>query len=71
MAVLVIAEHDNSALKGATFNAVTAAHWLVIKSFQLAEASVVSPLRYLAIVYAAALGFVVFDGPSVAIYTCI
>ncbi|MBT6272936.1 MAG: DMT family transporter [Chromatiales bacterium] len=40
---------------------VTAAHWLIIKSFQLAQASAVAPLRYLAIVYAAVLGFLVFD----------
>ena len=40
---------------------VTLAHWLIVRSFQLAEASLVGPLRYLAIVYAAVLGFLVFD----------
>ena len=40
---------------------VTPAHWLVIRAFQLAEASLVSPLRYLAIVFAALLGYLVFD----------
>ena len=40
---------------------VTFAHWLIVRAFQLAEASLVGPLRYLAIVYAAVLGFLVFD----------
>jgi drug/metabolite transporter (DMT)-like permease len=40
---------------------VTSAHWLLIKALQLAQASVVAPLRYLAIVYGAIIGFLVFD----------
>lgn len=39
----------------------TAAHWLMIRALQLAEASFVIPLRYLAIVYAAIYGYLVFD----------
>lgn len=40
---------------------VTTAHWLIIRSFQLAEASLVAPLRYMAIVYAIVIGYLVFD----------
>jgi S-adenosylmethionine uptake transporter len=39
----------------------TTAHWLIIKAFQLASASQVAPLRYLAIVYAGIFGFLFFD----------
>ncbi|MCH9672409.1 MAG: DMT family transporter [Gammaproteobacteria bacterium] len=38
----------------------TAAHWLVIRAFQFAEASLVAPLRFLAIVYAAVFGYFFF-----------
>lgn len=38
----------------------TSAQWLIVKALQLAEASLVVPLRYLAIVYAAMYGFMVF-----------
>ena len=40
---------------------VTSAHWLLIKAYQIAEASLVAPLRYVAIVYAVIIGFLVFD----------
>ena len=39
----------------------TSAHWLMVKALQLAEASLVVPLRYLAIVYGAIYGFLVFS----------
>ena len=40
---------------------VTSAHWLLIKAYQIAEASLVAPLRYVAITYAIVIGFLVFD----------
>ena len=39
----------------------TSAHWLMVKALQLAEATLVVPLRYLAIVYGAVYGFLVFN----------
>lgn len=35
---------------------VSVAHWLIIRAFVLAEAATVAPLRYLALVYAAIIG---------------
>jgi drug/metabolite transporter (DMT)-like permease len=36
-------------------------HWLLIKAYAVAEASVVQPFAYFQLVFASALGFVVFD----------
>jgi drug/metabolite transporter (DMT)-like permease len=36
-------------------------HWLLIKAYDVAEASVVQPFAYFQLVFASALGFVVFD----------
>jgi drug/metabolite transporter (DMT)-like permease len=45
----------------------TVAQWLLVKALQLSEASFVIPLRYLAIVYGAMYGFLVFgEVPGVA-----